>query len=135
MLLSRNKASWIAISLAVTIIFGGIVMFGSDVAAAASGASAESQPVSLVVRRDGALVDAQVVAVGRCDCGGRFRIESRSGSSNNSVNTSSFGRIDTPGKVLSHVRFGGSDDWSIRLTVSIDGRDDYVIARSSDGNP
>lgn len=135
MLLNRNRSSWAAVSLAVAMIFGGIVMPGSDASAASTPASAADQPVSLVVRRDGPLVDAQVVAVASCACGGRFRIESRSGSANNSVNTSSFGRIDTPGKVLSHVRFGGSDDWSIRLTVSIDGRDDYVIARSSDGNP
>lgn len=135
MLLNRNRSSWAAVSLAVAMIFGGIVMPGSDASAASTPASAADQPVSLVVRRDGPLVDAQVVAVASCTCAGRFRIESRSGSANNSVNTSSFGRIDKPGVVLSHIRFGGSDDWSIRLTVSIDGRDDYVIARSSDGNP
>ena len=72
-------------------------MPGPDASAASTPASAADQPVSLVVRRDGPLVDAQVVAVASCTCAGRFRIESRSGSANNSVNTSSFGRIDKPG--------------------------------------
>ena len=91
----------------------------------------QDQPITLVVSKDGALVDAKVMAAAPCRCAGRFRIESRSGSANNSVNTSSFGAIEEAGRVLSHVRFGGSDDWSIRLTVSIDGRDDYVITRSA----
>ena len=94
-------------------------------------AAAQDQPITLVVSRDGALVDARVMDAAPCRCAGHFRIESRSGSSNNSVNTSSFGAIDEAGRVLSHVRFGGSDDWTIRLTVSIDGREDYVITRSS----
>lgn len=97
-------------------------------------AATADHPVTLIVRRDGALVDAQVVAASACECSGRFRIESRSGNSNNSVNSSSFGQIDRAGAVLSHVRFGGSDDWTIRLTVSIDGRDDYVVTRTSDGH-
>lgn len=90
------------------------------------------QPITLVVGQDGGLIDARVVAAGLCDCGGTFRIESQSGSSNRSVNTSSFGKLDEVGRLLSHIRFGRSDDWSIRLTVSINGRDDYVIERGSD---
>lgn len=93
------------------------------------------QPVTLVVGHDGGLVDARVIAAALCDCGGTFRIESQSGSSNRSVNTSSFGRLDEVGRVLSRVRFGRSEDWSIRLTVSIAGRDDYVIERASDPKP
>ncbi len=94
----------------------------------------EDRPITLMVQDEGGLIDARVTATAPCSCAGRFRIESRSGSSNNSVNTSSFGAIDEAGRVLSHIRFGGSDDWSIRLTVSIDGRDDYVITRSSAGS-
>lgn len=101
---------------------------------AMNGSSPQDQPVTLVVQDEGGLIDARVMATAPCNCAGRFRIESRAGTSNNSVNTSSFGAIDEVGRVLSHIRFGGSDDWSIRLTVSIDGRDDYVVTRTSSGD-
>jgi hypothetical protein len=93
-----------------------------------------NQPITLIVRQNGPLVEAQVVSASSCQCGGRFRIESESGSSNRSDNSSSFREVGTPGKVLSNIRFGGSDNWSVRLTVSIDGREDYTIHRSSDEN-
>lgn len=92
------------------------------------------QPITLVVQKNGPLVEAQVVSASTCQCGGRFRIESESGSSNRSDNSSSFREVGAPGKVLSNIRFGGSDEWSVRLTVSIDGRDDYTIHRSSSQN-
>lgn len=104
---------------------------GAAAEASMTAAAAQDQPITLVVARDGALIDARVMSATPCRCAGHFRIESRSGSSNASVNTSSFGAIDAAGRVLSHIRFGGSDDWSIRLTVSVDGREDYVITRSS----
>lgn len=106
-----------------------------DESVTAPAPQAAEQPVTLVVGHDGGLVDARVIAAALCDCGGTFRIESQSGSSNRSVNTSSFGRLDEVGRVLSHVRFGRSEDWSIRLTVSIAGRDDYVIERASHPKP
>lgn len=123
-----GDARWLAPLLAASVL-SGVAPAAADEAVSAS--ASQDQPVTLLVRKDGALVDAQVVAAAPCRCAGRFRIESRSGSSNNSVNTSSFGMIEEAGRVLSHIRFGGSDDWSIRLTVSIEGRDDYVITRSS----
>lgn len=125
----RGDARWVAP------LFLAAAMSAAPPAAAADDAMtagvAQDQPITLVVSKDGPLVDAKVMAAAPCRCAGRFRIESRSGSANNSVNTSSFGAIEEAGRVLSHVRFGGSDDWSIRLTVSIDGRDDYVITRSA----
>lgn len=126
---SPDNASWIATLLAASATLAATpAAAGHEVMAAVL---PQDQPVTLVVEKDGALIDAKVMAAAPCQCGGRFRIESRSGTSNNSVNTSSFGTIEEAGRVLSHVRFGGSADWSIRLTVSIDGRDDYVITRSS----
>lgn len=89
------------------------------------------QPITLIVNQNGPLIEAQVISAASCQCGGRFRIESESGSSNHSDNSSSFSAVGAPGRVLSNIRFGGSDTWSVRLTVSIDGREDYVIHRSS----
>lgn len=130
MLRSRNRPSWRAMTMLAAAGLTGMSAMSPDQAAAVTG----DQPVTLVVQRDGALIDAQVIAAEACACGGRIRIESRSGSGNHSVNSSSFGQIREPGAVLSHVRFGGSEQWSIRLTVSIDGRDDYVITRTSDAS-
>lgn len=123
-----GNARW-TVSLAAIAALSTVPFAGA--AEAMTATATQDQPVTLVVQKDGALIDAKVIAAAPCRCAGRFRIESRSGTSNNSVNTSSFGSIDEAGRVLSHIRFGGSDDWSIRLTVSIDGRGDYVIARSS----
>jgi hypothetical protein len=125
----RGDARWLAPLLAAAAMSAALPAAAAD--EAMTGSVSQDQPITLVVSKDGALIDARVMAAAPCDCAGRFRIESRSGSSNNSVNTSSFGTIKEAGRVLSHVRFGGSDDWSIRLTVSIDGRDDYVVIRSS----
>lgn len=125
-----GNARWTVYLAAIAGLFA--VPF-AGAAEAMTAAATQDQPVTLVVQKDGALIDAKVIAAAPCHCAGRFRIESRSGTSNNSVNTSSFGSIDEAGRVLSHIRFGGSDDWSIRLTVSIEGRNDYVITRSSAG--
>ncbi|GGB56168.1 hypothetical protein GCM10010833_08600 [Blastomonas aquatica] len=89
------------------------------------------QPVTLIVQQNGPLVEAKVVSTSSCACPGRFRIESESGSSNRTANTSSFSAIGAAGNVMSNIRFGGSDEWSVKLTVSIDGREDYTILRSS----
>lgn len=124
-----DNARWPVFLLVAIATFGATPVAALDDAMTAP--VMQNQPITLVVRKDGALIDARVMAAAPCRCAGHFRIESRSGSANNSVNTSSFAAIEEAGRVLSHVRFGGSDDWSIRLTVSIDGRDDYVITRSS----
>lgn len=92
---------------------------------------ADDQPVSLVVTPEDGLIDVRVITAALCDCGGRFRIESQGGNANRSVNTSTFGSLEEVGRVLSHVRFGRSEDWSVRLTVSIEGRDDYIVVRTS----
>ncbi|WP_017669441.1 hypothetical protein [Blastomonas sp. AAP53] len=121
-----------AAALGASAGFAAVPAIAVEEAMTAPAAQAADQPVTLVVRQDGRLIDARVIAATQCDCGGSFRIESQTGSSNRSVNTSSFGPLQEVGRVLSHVRFGGSDEWRVRLTVSIDGREDYVIVRSSD---
>ncbi|WP_439469586.1 hypothetical protein [Blastomonas fulva] len=93
--------------------------------------SLPDQPISLIVEKDGPLVSARVVAAGACACSGHFRIESESGTSNRTANTSSFSSLSDAGRVLSNIRFGGSDDWRVKLIVSIDGRDEYTVVRSS----
>lgn len=89
------------------------------------------QPITLVVSKHEGLVEARVVSAAPCQCAGRFRIETESGTANHTTNSSSFRSSGTAGQVMSNIRFGGSDDWRVRLTVSIDGREDYTVIRSS----
>lgn len=89
------------------------------------------QPVTLTVEQNGTLVEAKVLAAATCDCAGRFRIESQSGTSNRTANTSSFSNLGEAGRVLSNIRFGHGGEWEVKLVVSIEGREDYTLHRSS----
>lgn len=93
--------------------------------------SRTDQPVTLIVEQHGKLVEAKVMSAAPCDCAGHFRIESQSGTSNRTANTSSFRNLGEAGRVLSNIRFGHGGEWDVKLIVSIDGREDYTLQRSS----
>ncbi|MBU2357971.1 MAG: hypothetical protein KKB02_03435 [Alphaproteobacteria bacterium] len=93
--------------------------------------SRSDQPVTLIVEQHGKLVEAKVMSAAPCDCAGHFRIESQSGTSNRTANTSSFRNLGEAGRVLSNIRFGHGGEWDVKLIVSIDGREDYTLQRSS----
>lgn len=88
-------------------------------------------PVILTVEQHGTLVEAKVLSAAPCDCAGKFRIESQSGTSNRTANTSSFRNLGEAGQVLSNIRFGHGGEWDVKLIVSIEGREDYTLQRSS----
>lgn len=89
------------------------------------------QPVTLTVEQHGKLVEAKVMSAAACDCAGHFRIESQSGTSNRTANTSSFRNLGEAGRVLSNIRFGHGGEWDVKLVVSIEGREEYTLHRSS----
>ncbi|MDM7956364.1 hypothetical protein [Blastomonas sp.] len=93
--------------------------------------SQSDQPVTLTIEQHGTLVEAKVMSAAPCDCAGHFRIESQSGTSNRTANTSSFRSLGEAGRVLSNIRFGHGGEWDVKLIVSIDGREDYTLHRSS----
>jgi hypothetical protein len=93
--------------------------------------SQTTQPVTLIVEQHGKLVEAKVVSAAPCECAGQFRIESQSGTSNRTANTSSFRNLGETGRVLSNIRFGHGGEWDVKLVVSIEGREDYTVHRSS----
>ncbi|MFN3819712.1 hypothetical protein [Blastomonas sp.] len=88
-------------------------------------------PVILTVEQHGTLVEAKVLSAAPCDCAGKFRIESQSGTSNRTANTSSFRNLGEAGQVLSNIRFGHGGEWDVKLIVSIEGREDYTLQHSS----
>lgn len=93
--------------------------------------SRSDHPVTLIVEQHGPLVEAKVISASACECAGKFRIESQSGTSNRTANTSSFHNLGEAGRVLSNIRFGHGGEWDVKLIVSIEGREDYTLQRSS----